>query len=235
MSLVINALNKTYGKNKVLKDVSFDIKKGEIVALIGQNGAGKSTIIHSILGFCNYSGDIIWCSDDMGTLMQRKKLGYSPEELIFNDGDTVEHYLKWICHLKRIHYGCDAVKSMIEALELQHSLTIQVSALSKGMKRKLIYLQAVIGDPELLILDEPTDGLDPIARNVVLQHIKKMAHTGTAVLLTSHLLYDIQILCDKIIIIRNGKVLKILEKEAFSDIDLYKEYHDLVLKCEAEL
>ncbi len=232
MSLVINSLEKSYGKKNVLKSISFDIKNGEIVALIGQNGAGKTTIINSILGFCNYSGDITWSTQNMGALMQRKKLGYSPEELTFNPGETVEHYLKWICHLKRIHYSSDAVRNMIEDLELQQSLNIQVSALSKGMKRKLVYLQAVIGNPELLILDEPTDGLDPIARNVVLQHIKKIAQTGTTVLLTSHLLYDIQFLCDKIIIIRNGNVLKTLEREAFSDIDLYKEYHDLVLKCE---
>lgn len=238
MSLTVENLSKKYNsllrksKNTV-ENLSFTIDDGQVYALIGQNGVGKTTTIKCILKYIKMdAGKILVDSEDIETLMCMNKVGYLPENLIFPNIISLEEFLFDLCILR----GMDKViaKQKIEELttrfKLHDVLGKNINKFSKGMKKKVGYIQAIINDPKILILDEPTDGLDPISRKDVLNSIREIANNGNIVLITSHLLSDLNLICDRVGLMNEGKLISeinpaqlLKDKTAKIILELYKE------------
>lgn len=216
MSLKISNLKKIYidpfkrNRTESVKNVSFDISKGEIYALIGQNGAGKTTTIKCILKFIKPTkGEITFDDQDLNVIMEKNKVGYLPELLQIPSIITARQYLMDLGILRGLEgkYVNWRINELAMLLDIDKALDMNINKLSKGMKRKIAFIQAVINDPALLVLDEPTDGLDPISRRKILKYIRTMANNGTTILITSHLLADLEKICDRVGLMNEGQLL----------------------------
>ncbi len=216
MSLRVISLQKIYidpfkrNGTESVRNVSFDISKGEIYALIGQNGAGKTTAIKCILKFIKLTnGQITFNDKDLNIVMEKNKVGYLPELLQIPSIITARQYLKDLGILRGLEskYVDCKINELAILLDIHKALDMNINKLSKGMKRKIAFIQAVINDPELLVLDEPTDGLDPISRRKILKYIREMADNGTTILITSHLLADLEKISDRVGLMDEGQLL----------------------------
>jgi ABC-2 type transport system ATP-binding protein len=218
MKLIIQSIDKKYKTNHVLQNVSFEIKKGEVYALVGQNGSGKTTIIKCILNFIKkYKGNVYFNDKDIKSLMEANKVGYSPELVLFPSLTTLKDYLSDLGYLrgfetKKIE---EKIEKITTQLELNHFLNKPIDKFSKGMKRKVSFIQAVIFEPDFVVLDEPTDGLDPISRRKILEVIREMADQGVTILITSHILADLEQVCDRVGLLHNGILLNELTMDCF--------------------
>lgn len=216
MSLRVSNLQKIYEdpfkrhRNESVKNVSFEISNGEIYALIGQNGAGKTTTIKCILKFIKPSKGIVqFNGKDLNSIMEKNEVGYLPEMLQIPSIITARQYLKDLGILRGL-VNKDVeqkIKELSMLLDIDKALDVNINKLSKGMKRKIAFIQAVINSPQLLILDEPTDGLDPISRRKILQYIRTMADNGSTILITSHLLADLEKISDRVGLMDEGQLL----------------------------
>lgn len=211
----VNNLSKTYvnikQKTTILKNINFKIDKGSVYALIGQNGSGKTTAIKCILNFLvNYSGDILCDNNPIQYYQERALVGYSPENLNFVENISLNEFIENIYSLKNIQKNREKrneINHLLSLFDLKDLLHKPIKKFSKGTKRKLSFIQAIIGDPYILILDEPTDGLDPISRRNILLYIDKFAASGKYVLITSHLLSDLNRVCDKVGLLSKGRII----------------------------
>lgn len=198
----IENLTKTYKKKQVVNDLSFEIKEGELFALLGSNGAGKSTTIKMIL-------DLV--KKDSGVIQkpQNIRIGYSPETPYFPPFLTGREVLKYYGQLQKI--GKEELESectrLLEEVGLEDDTT-KVRFYSKGMLQRLAMAQALLGDPEFLILDEPCAGLDAMGRLEMLKLIEKLKRKGKTILMNSHILNDMEKVCDCGIIMKKGRKLK---------------------------
>jgi len=193
-AITVSALTKKYGKNAALDNVSFDVTKGSCVGLIGPNGAGKTTLIKIIAGFLHATtGEVeVYGYSPFHTNI-KAKIGYMPERPEFFEERTAEFHLNFIARLRRI-------ESDIEILsELGLDKSKKVKEFSKGMRKQLSLALATLHDPELLVLDEPTAGLDPKATIILHKTVREAIEKGGTVLISSHNLYEIEDLCDKVI------------------------------------
>ncbi len=224
MSLVVKNLKKTYkanlGRSKfvAIKDVSIKIEPGEIYAIVGQNGAGKTTIIKCILNFIKRdSGEISFNDKDIIELMAQNKVGYLPENMSFPPLVSMRTYLFDIGVLKGMKNEdiMMQVNELTNRFKLTRFIDKPIDMFSKGMKKKVGFIQSVMNSPELLILDEPTDGLDPISRRLILDYLSNMAKNNCTILISSHILADLEIICNRVGIINNGVLLKdiVISKE----------------------
>lgn len=189
-------LKKNYGKTEVLKGISFYLKKGEICGLIGNNGEGKSTLMRTILGLMKpTSGKIVFISE-------KKFTGYMPQVCKFNDRLSVSSTINFFSKLRQC--------SPVSAFELCKKFCLdtekKVKLLSPGQQKKLQIALATIGDPDVYILDEPTAGLDPSSSLEVLEMIKEINSRGNSVLISSHILQDLNDICTEIIILKDGHI-----------------------------
>jgi ABC-2 type transport system ATP-binding protein len=215
MSLVIEGLYKKYSSifsktDYIINDLSFNIEDGQIYSIIGQNGVGKTTTIKCILKLINYKkGKIYYKNSSIETLLEKSMVGYMPENLFFPTNISLEEFLFDLCVLRGV--AKKDIKEIIDKLISRFGLggmqSRNISKFSKGMKRKVAFIQAIISKPKLLILDEPTDGLDPISRRDVLQYIREYADTGNMVLITSHILSDLNLISDKVGLMHDGKLV----------------------------
>lgn len=231
MSISIENLNKSYGicrKNPVVRNLSMTIRKGEIYALVGQNGAGKTTTIKCVLKFIkNSSGTIKYDNEDISCLMRSKKIGFMPENLAFSKTVLLQDYLFDLGSLRSV----DNIKLknridfFADQLELSKVLNRSISKFSKGMKKKTNFIQSVIHEPEFLVLDEPTDGLDPISRRKMLALIKEMSVNGCTILITSHILADLERICDKVGLMHDGRVIAETKPDRFDEHNDKKEIY----------
>lgn len=208
---VIN-LKKLFGSTVACQDVSFSLKEGEIFGLIGPNGAGKSTTINSLMGLVvPTSGDVALFQNDAtkfgGSL--RKDVGFVPSEPSFFPTLTVYENLKFVAELKQVPF--DRVDYLATTLEL--NLSRKAGELSHGNKKKLSIVAALLSSPKLIILDEPTDGLDPLVRQAFFKLMEEEKKRGASILLSSHTLSEVQRLCDRVAIISKGKVISIEQME----------------------
>lgn len=204
--LTIENLNKRYGRIQALKNVSFTIQKGRVYGILGPNGSGKSTTLGIVLNVVNKSsGNYKWFDGKVETHEALKKVGAIIERPNFYPYMTAEQNLKLVCKIKNINYSKVAEK--LELVGLNDRKDSKFSTFSLGMKQRLAIASALLNDPEILILDEPTNGLDPQGIHQIRDIIKKIASQGTTILLASHLLDEVEKVCSQVIVLRKGEIL----------------------------
>lgn len=210
--LKIEHLTKTYGTKTAVDDLSLHIHPGEIYGFIGHNGAGKTTTIKACCGILQFdSGDIFIDGESIREkpLSCKRKIAYIPDNPDLYDFMPGIRYLNFIADI----YGVPAaerqerIRRFADLFELTDDLAQPVSAYSHGMKQKLAIIAALIHDPKLMILDEPFVGLDPKATHLLKEHMRSMCEAGSAIFFSTHVLEVAEKLCDKIAIIKNGKLL----------------------------
>ncbi|MBQ9937679.1 MAG: ATP-binding cassette domain-containing protein [Oscillospiraceae bacterium] len=210
MTIEVKNLTKRYGQNKAVDDISFEIKEGQIVGFLGPNGAGKTTTMNILTGYLSASEGSckIGGKDILDEPYEVKKLiGYLPEQPPLYHQMTVEEYLKFIFDLKKVKLPKDEhIESICRLVKIDHVYKRVIQNLSKGYKQRVGIAQALIGNPPVLILDEPTVGLDPNQIIEIRSLIKRLGESHT-VILSSHILSEVQAVCDRIIIINNGKIV----------------------------
>ena len=210
--LKIENLTKTYGHKKAVDDLSLHIESGSIYGFIGHNGAGKTTTLKAIVGIMNFdSGDIYIDGKSIkkDALACKKIMAYIPDNPDLYEYLTGIKYLNFICDV----YGVDQekrterIKKYSDMFELSDSLGEVISAYSHGMKQKLAIIAALVHEPKLIIMDEPFVGLDPKATHLLKQLIRQMCDQGAAIFFSTHVLEVAEKLCDKIAIIKAGKLI----------------------------
>ncbi|MFV0248053.1 MAG: ABC transporter ATP-binding protein [Tenacibaculum sp.] len=201
--LSIKNLTKNYGKIQALKNLSFEVKKGNIYGLLGPNGSGKSTVLGIVLNVVNKSsGSFSWYNRSITTHKALKKTGAIIERPNFYPYMTAKQNLKLICKIKEISYA--KIDEKLKIVSLYERQNDKFKAYSLGMKQRLAIASALLNDPEILILDEPTNGLDPQGIHQIREIIKKIASNGTTILLASHLLDEVEKICTHVIVLQKG-------------------------------
>ncbi len=211
MSIKVNNLTKYYGSQAALKNVSFEIKKGEIVGLLGPNGAGKSTMMKIITCFIlPTEGDVKVCDLDIkeNSIEVRKKVGYLPENNPLYAEMYVKEFLYIIASIYKIPKKIikNRIEEVINITGLTPEINKKIGTLSKGYKQRVGLAQAIIHNPEVLILDEPTSGLDPNQIIDIRNLIKNMGKEKT-VILSTHIMQEVEAICDRAIIIDKGNII----------------------------
>ena len=198
--------NWTFSKIPAVNNLSLDIKQGEIFGFLGHNGAGKSTTIKCIVGLHKpTSGQILFNGQPVAE--NKKHIGYLPEHPYFYDHLTVKETLTFFAQLLDINEK-NKVEAVIEELGLCERKNQKVKELSKGWQQRLGFAQAILNDPKLLILDEPFSGLDPVARKMIRDIIYNRNKQGTTVFMTSHILSDVNEICQRVIIMNKGNIVR---------------------------
>ena len=209
MSIKIEGLTKIYGEQKAVNNISFEIKKGEIVGFLGPNGAGKSTTMKMLTCYIPQSSGIAEVCG-LNTLDHpievKKKIGYLPESNPLYYDMHVKEYLHFMADIHKLKNKKERVAQMIESVGLTKEQKKKIGTLSKGYKQRVGLAQAMIHDPEVLILDEPTSGLDPNQLVEIRNLIKEFGKEKT-VLLSTHIMQEVEAICDRIIIIKNGEIV----------------------------
>lgn len=204
--LTIENLHKRYGRIQALKNISFEIQKGRVYGILGPNGSGKSTTLGIVLNVVNRtSGNYSWFGGKMQTHEALKKVGAIIERPNFYPYMTAEENLKLVCKIKGINYS--KINEKLHLVGLTERKNSKFSTFSLGMKQRLAIASALLNDPEILILDEPTNGLDPQGIHQIRDIIKKIASQGTTILLASHLLDEVEKVCTHVVVLRRGEML----------------------------
>ena len=204
--LSIKNLHKRYGSIQALKNVSFDIHKGNVYGILGPNGSGKSTTLGIVLNVVNKtSGEYNWFNGTIETHEALKKVGAIIERPNFYPYMTATENLELVCKIKGIQSS--KVIEKLELVGLVERQNSRFSTFSLGMKQRLAIASALLNDPEILILDEPTNGLDPQGIHQIRDIIKRIASQGTTILLASHLLDEVEKVCTHVVVLRKGEIL----------------------------
>jgi len=209
MSIEVKALTKIYGEQKAINNISFEVPKGEIVGFLGPNGAGKSTTMKIITGYIQPdAGDTRVCgiSVKQQPLETKKKTGYLPEANPLYYEMYVREYLDFIADVHAVTQKKDKIALVIDTVGLTTESKKRIGQLSKGYKQRVGLAASLIHDPEVLILDEPTTGLDPNQIIEIREVIKNLGRRKT-VLFSSHILQEVEAICDRIIIINKGELV----------------------------
>ena len=228
MSITVNNLTKNYGAQKAVDDISFSVNKGEIVGFLGPNGAGKSTTMKIITGYLTAStGSATNCGIPVteNSNESKKKIGYLPEANPLYYDMYVREYLDFVTNIHTVKNKKEKIEEVIKTVGLTVEANKKIGQLSKGYKQRVGLAAALIHDPEVLILDEPTTGLDPNQIIEIRELIKKLGADKT-VLFSSHILQEVQAICDRVIIINKGKIVaddlleNLLGKKHFNELKL---------------
>ena len=226
-------LSKNYGNDVGIKNINLEIKKGEVFGFIGPNGAGKSTFIRTLLGLLHPSSGM---AKVLGHNIKnkseeiRKKLGYLPSEVNYYDGMSSRELLEYHAGFYE-NVDTTKIKTLSEIFELD--LDRKIEELSFGNKKKCAIIQSVIHEPDLLILDEPTSGLDPLMQNRFFELLEEENKKGTSIFFSSHILAEVQRLCNRAAIIRKGEISAVediqslLEKQMKKVRFVFKEKQEL--------
>lgn len=215
--ITVKNLTKTYNGKKAVDNISFTVKKGEIFGFLGPNGAGKTTTIKSILGLIKVdSGEIRVNGFDIkkSEKKAKKKVGYLPEKVAFYDNLTALQNLLFYAKFKNVSE--EECLSLLEEFDLGDSINKKVGKFSKGMIQRLGMIRAIMGNPSVLILDEPSGGLDPRGVIQIRNKIREMNRNGSTVFVSSHILSEIQEICDRVGIINKGVLVAKDTVEALS-------------------
>lgn len=204
--LSIKNLNKRYGRLQAVKNVSLEIHKGNVYGILGPNGSGKSTTLGIVLNVVNKtSGEYSWFGGTMETHDALKKVGAIIERPNFYPYMTAQENLELVCKIKGINYS--KVQEKLEIVGLIDRKDSKFRTFSLGMKQRLAIASALLNDPEILILDEPTNGLDPQGIHQIRDIIRLIASQGTTILLASHLLDEVEKVCSHVLVLRKGEIL----------------------------
>lgn len=204
--LKISNLTKKYGLLTAVSNLSFDIEKGSIYGILGPNGSGKSTTLGIVLNVVNKTaGDFSWFGGSLTTHQALKKVGAIIERPNFYPYMTAYQNLKLVCKIKGVSY--DSIEKTLKIVGLDDRKHSKFSTFSLGMKQRLAIASALLNDPEILILDEPTNGLDPQGIHQIREIIKTISQQGTTILLASHLLDEVEKVCTHVVVLRKGKNL----------------------------
>jgi ABC-2 type transport system ATP-binding protein len=204
-AIQVKNLTKKFGNKTALSDVSFSVPKGEIVGFLGPNGAGKTTAIRSLMDFIRpTSGSIIINGKDAHASSTELKniIGFLPSDLQLNPTWTAEDHIKIA---DSVRGESEETQKLVELLDLDTS--VKVKNLSTGNKQKLSIVLAFAGNPKIIIMDEPTRGLDPVLQNTIYEMLEKYTKQGNTVFFSSHNLSEVQRICDTVILIKDGKVV----------------------------
>ena len=237
----VKNVTKKYGKAVAVDDISFTIKEGEIVGLLGPNGAGKSTTMNMITGFIEPTqGEIIIDGFDMSRKPKKakKEIGYMPEGVPLYTDLTVKEFVTYMAEIKQVKSKerKEKVQKIIEQTGLKDVQNKLTKNLSRGYKQRVSMAGALVGEPKILILDEPTVGLDPKQITEIRSLIKELGKTHT-VILSSHILSEVSQICNKVIIINKGKIVAVdtpqnLENKVTSNNCIYVTVEDTENKVE---
>ena len=203
MTLTIEHLNKAFGKQQVLRDVSLTIPQGQIVGLLGPNGAGKSTLMKIIVG--------LWRADN-GSVQAPAHIGYLPEQNPLYEDMYVREYLLFMARTKDPNQAFPSkgkdVESIMERVGLMPEANKRIRELSKGYRQRVGLAQALMGNPELIILDEPTTGLDPNQLTEIRQVIRQctMHNAQCTVILSTHIMQEVKAMCDRVVLLDHGQI-----------------------------
>ena len=212
-----SGLSKTYqgmfGRNKVnaLSNVSLDVAKGEIVGILGPNGAGKTTLLKILLGVVSpTAGSATLLGKAIGDPSARARLGYLPENHRFPPYLTARQTLDVYGRLSRMDQAAlkKRIPFLVEQAGLSSWIDTRVGKFSKGMMQRLGLAQATINNPDILVLDEPTDGVDPVGRREIRDRLRALKAEGTTILINSHLLTEIELICDRVAILNKGSIIQ---------------------------
>ncbi|SFN86288.1 ABC-2 type transport system ATP-binding protein [Bizionia echini] len=204
--LTINNLTKKFGYLTAVKDLSFTINKGNVYGILGPNGSGKSTTLGIVLNVVNKtSGEFHWFDGNTSTHDALKKVGAIIERPNFYPYMTAYQNLKLVCKIKGVDYH--KIDEKLELVNLLDRKDSKFQTFSLGMKQRLAIASALLNDPEILILDEPTNGLDPQGIHQIRSLIKLIASQGTTILLASHLLDEVEKVCSHVVVLRKGEKL----------------------------
>ncbi len=207
----VENIYKSYGSKSVLKGLSFDAPAGKITGLIGKNGSGKSTTIRILTGFIEADSGSIRVNNNsisVNSFKAKHSIGYAAESAPSYREDTVKEYLTFIAKLRGVTKSelSDEVDRCMSAFALSRVATQAIGTLSKGYRHRTSLAQCLLGDPPAIVLDEPTDGLDPVQKIEAREMIRELSKSK-AVLLTTHLLEEVDTLCDKVVVINGGNVV----------------------------
>ncbi len=219
-AIEINNLTKFYGKSRGVEDVSIVVNKGEIFGFIGPNGAGKSTTIKAILGLIKKNSGSIFVfgeniEDNLVNIL--KDVGYLPSEVFYYDKLKAIDLLRYSASFYQGNHEA-RIKELAEYLELD--LNMKIDDMSYGNKKKVGIIQGLLHSPKLIILDEPTGGLDPLIQQKFFKLIQKENEKGATVLFSSHILSEVQRICDRVAIIKEGKIINVEKIENLIKINL---------------
>mgnify|MGYP004626626727 FL=1 len=208
--LEVKNLKKNFGDFPAVKGVSFSVKEGEVLGFLGPNGAGKSTTMRMITGFLPPTdGTAVINGHDIVTdpIAAKRDLGYLPESAPSYRAMTVRDYLAFIAEVRGFvgATGAKRVADVIVQAKLEKVADQTIETLSKGYRQRTAFAAAIIHDPKVLIMDEPTDGLDPNQKFTVRQMIKEMATKGKAIIISTHILEEVDAVCSKVVVIADGE------------------------------
>ena len=226
--LKISNLTKKYGLLTAVNNLSFDIEKGSVYGILGPNGSGKSTTLGIVLSVVNKtSGNFSWFGGTLTTHQALKKVGAIIERPNFYPYMTAYQNLKLVCKIKGITY--DTIQKTLETVGLIERKDSKFSTFSLGMKQRLAIASALLNDPEILILDEPTNGLDPQGIHQIREIIKEIAQNGTTILLASHLLDEVEKVCTHVVVLRkgvnlySGRVDELISSDGFFELKTHQK------------
>ncbi|EAZ80560.1 ABC transporter ATP-binding protein [Algoriphagus machipongonensis] len=206
--LIVNNLVKKYGKQNAVDDISFELKGGEVVGLLGPNGAGKSTTMKCIVGLLRKSSGEITIGDHHHLSLEAKKMfSYIPETPYVYDMLTVWEHFQFVAQAYHVEDWKEKATELMELFELDDKKDKLGRDLSKGMRQKVSICCALIPDPQVLFFDEPMIGLDPKAIKNTRQIFRKLKEEGKTILVSTHLIDSVESIADRIMILKNGKIL----------------------------
>ena len=217
--LQLEHIDKHYGKQHVLNDVSFAMQDGEVVGLLGPNGAGKSTLMKVIVG--------LGAPEQSGKVIAPERIGYLPERNPLYDEMYVREYLLFMARLGKISRPQERVEILIQRVGLTPEAHKRIGQLSKGYRQRVGLAQALLNDPDLLILDEPTTGLDP-NQLVEIRTLIRQLGRDRMVILSTHILQEVREMCDRVIILDHGEIKA--DKPIAEITDLEEMFHQLTLE-----
>lgn len=225
MSVRIEHLNKTIGKQQVLRDVSLSINDGEVVGLLGPNGAGKSTLMKILVGLWEENKEQRTKNKEQCVIEVPKEIGYLPEQNPLYEEMYVAEYLRFMAQLDKEQKtkGKERVEVLIERVGLTPERHKKIGQLSKGYKQRVGLAQALLGDPDLLILDEPTTGLDPNQLTEIRSLIRELGKDRT-VILSTHIMQEVREMCDRVVILDHGQIKADMPISEIDDLE--KLFHD---------
>jgi len=231
MSISLKNINKSYGKQKALSDISLQIGKGEIVGFLGPNGAGKSTLMKIITSYISQdSGDVKICNFNTKEeeIESQKRIGYLPENNPLYKGMYIKEYLNFIASIYKIEDKKQRTKEMIKKVGLETEQHKKIGELSKGYQQRVGLAAALLHNPEVLILDEPTTGLDPNQLEEIRSLIKEIGK-DKSVLLSTHIMQEVDKMCNRVVIINKGKIVsdKLISDYKKENIDIESHFQSL--------